>query len=143
VAVELTLESPPTQTREQLIFEVFQAGGGQMTAYELAQACIEAGIWTPEELERLAMRAVQDACLRALKKKDHAGLSVCLPSAEKIDGAQPIWKARQYCLIEDYEVNVRAHVKQRNEDHTVAVKLAAECEQRYGHVIDIPELPAV
>lgn len=80
---------------------------------------------------------------RVLKKKDHAGLSVCLPSAEKIDGAQPIWKARQYCLIEDYEVNVRAHVKQRNEDHTVAVKLAAECEQRYGHVIDIPELPAV
>lgn len=142
MAVELTLESPPTQTREQQIVAVFQANGGQMTAFELAQACIEAGVWTEEELQRLAMRAVQDACLRALKKKDHTGLSVCLPSAEQNADSQPIWKARQYCLIEDYQVNVRAHIKQRNEDHTVAVKLAAECEQRYGYVIDIPELPA-
>ncbi|MCK8252313.1 hypothetical protein LW977_17955, partial [Erwinia amylovora] len=83
VAVELTLESPPTQTREQLIFQVFQDGGGQMTAQELAQACIAAGLWTPEELDRLAMQAIQKVCLVALKKKDSSGLSICLPSAEK------------------------------------------------------------
>jgi len=94
-------------------------------------------------LDRLAMRSVQDACLRALKRKDQSGLSVCLPSAERNADSQPIWKARQYCLPMDYVENVKAHLKQRNEDHIVAVKLADECEQRYGFVIDISELPSV
>jgi hypothetical protein len=129
--------------REQRIREVFQDNGGAMTTLDLARACVDAGVWSPDEMNRIAIKAIQDACRRALNVKDATGLPSASRTTETNDDGQPIWKARQLWLFADYEVNVLAHIGQRNEDHIVAVKLVAECEARYGRVIEIPDLPEV
>lgn len=143
MVTELLQVEQAQPTREQRIVEVMQANGNMMTAYELATACISEGIWTEDELKRIYMRSVQDACIKALQKKDDGGLPTYLPSADQNADRQPIWKLRQLCLFEDYEVNILAHIKQRNEDHIVALKLAIECEDRHGRTVVIPELPSL
>lgn len=132
-----------TLPREQRIRDVFNDHGGAMTTIDLARACVDAGIWTQDELDRIAIKSVQELCRRALNVKDAAGLPAASRTTETNDDGQPVWKARQLWLFADYELNIRSHIGQRDEDHAVAVKLAAECEARYGKAISIPDLPDI
>lgn len=138
--LELQVQEP-TLPREQRIREVFESKGAAMTIPALAQACVDAGIWTPDELTRLALGKVREDCRRALRVKDASGLPKVSQTAETDDDGLPVWKARQLWMFADYELNIREHIGQRDEGHVVAVKLAAECEARYGAAIAIPELP--
>lgn len=140
--LELQVQEPMLP-REHRIREVFEINGGAMTTLDLARACVGAGIWTQDEMDRIAIKSVQEICRRALNVKDASGLPSASRTTQTNDDGQPIWKARQLWLFDDYKLNVVAHLGQRDEDHVVAVKLAAECEARYGVSIDIPDLPEV
>lgn len=128
-------------SKDQRIREVYEAHGQRMSIPDLAKACVSAGIWTPIELQLFALRSVREHCRRVLKERDDAGLPKNGQTIDRDQDGQPIWKARMLWGFEDYELNVTEHVEQRDENHAVAVKLAAEGSARYGQAIGVPVLP--
>lgn len=128
-------------SKDQRIRDVYEAHGQRMSIPNLAKACVSDGVWTPIELQLFALRSVREQCRRVLKERDAAGLPKSGQTCEQDDDGQPVWQARFLWGFEDYELNVKEHVEQRNENHVVAVKLAAEGSARYGHAIPVPVLP--
>lgn len=127
-------------SREQQIRDVFETHGRMMTIRDLAKACIADGIWSRDELNRIAVQAVQGQCRTALKQRDAAGIPNAGQTTQADDDGQAVWKARQLWLFDDYVLNVREHVDQRNENHAIALKIAAEGELRYRRPISVPGL---
>jgi len=142
VALDLQVQQvqPP---RQQRIRAVFEAHGQMMTIRDLARACVDDGIWTREELDRIALRSVANECREVLRQKDVAGMPKAGQTTDADDDGQSVWKARQGWLFDDYVLNVREHLGLRDENHTVAAKLAAEAVARYRIDLDIPGLPEV
>lgn len=140
MTLELQVQEP-VLPRDRRIRDVFEGNGGAMTIRDLAHACVDADIWTRDELDLIAFRSVQEQCRRVLREKDSGGLPKVSRTTDTSDDGLSIWKQRELWLPGDYELNCAEHISQRDEGHTIAVKLAAECEIRFGVAIDIPELP--
>lgn len=143
MTLELQIEVP-MPPRERRIRSVFEAHGSMMTIGDLARACIDEGIWSRDELDRIAIRSVEEKCRRTLRNKDAAGIPENGPTTDAGEGGQPVWKTRQLWVSDDYALNVRTHLDQRDEEHAVAVKLVAEWRGRYpDSAALIPPLPLV
>jgi hypothetical protein len=128
-------------SKDQRIREVYEANGQQMSIPDLAKACVAAGIWTDIELKLFALRSVREHCRRVLKEQDAAGLPKNGQTRDQDADGQPVWKTRFLWGFEDYMLNVQEHVDQRDENHTIAVKLAAEGSARYSQPISVPPVP--
>lgn len=128
---ELTMQRD-APGRDQQIRDLFATLGGSMTTAQFARECIEYGIWSDVEQDRIIIRAAQSEIRRALKVEDAAGLPTAGKTTDTDDDGAPVWKARQLWLFEDYELNILDLVGQRDELHGNALKLAVECEVRYG-----------
>lgn len=134
----LVLEAPP-EAREVRIRRLFGELGGSMTTREFAGECINAGVWTENELSSIQIRGVQSEIRLALRKSDSAGLPFAGQTTERPDG-QPVWKQRPLWLFADYELNICELVSQRDECHATALKLADECADKFGSAPDIASL---
>jgi len=137
VSLELEVQTP-TIPRDQRIRELFTDQGGEMTTVEFAQVCIDDGVWSEWELTRMVVKEAQAQIRAALRSRDKGGLPYAGQTTTRNEDGAPIWRLRQGWLFEDYELNVKEHIAQRDEAHSVAVKLSAECEVRYGVVIPVP-----
>lgn len=141
MTMQLSVQEP-ARTRDDLVNDVFERNGKALSLRDLAKACVSEGVWSQDELNAIVIKSVMEACRRVLNKKDEAGLPKNGPTTETDGDGAPVWKARQIWLFPDYERNVREHVQQRDENHIVALRLAEEAEDRFGHRIDIPDVTA-
>lgn len=140
----MTLEfqvQTPVPPRSQRIWQAFQDRGALMTTADLARACIADGVFAQTEMDRHAFEWVQDSCRRALKERDRAGLPRAGQTNEIDDDGAPVWQTRMFWSEETYALNIREYVGQRDDNHVIAVKLAAECEVRHGVILSVPPLP--
>lgn len=140
MTLELQVQEP-VLPREQRIRKVFEDNGSAMSVPALARACVDSDVFTPDEMKLIAMKEIGNICRRALRVKDDGGLPSVGATTETDEDGAPVWKARQGWLFPEYEMHVASHIGQRNEDHLVALKLAAEAEARFRMKIAIPELP--
>lgn len=129
------LSTMPAVSRDQRIRDAF-AQAGAMTTGEFARHCIEIGIYTEEDLESFAIQHVQSEVRKALKRPDLTGLPFAGQTTEKVDGAA-VWKQRNLWTYDDYAVNIRELITQRDTLHTEAVKLSDECRERFGIAPDV------
>ncbi len=136
----LTVETPlpPREDRIRALFK----NVGPMGTLNLARACVADGIYTDVELDLMHLRAIQGDVRDALKKNDAKGLPANGHTTDRDDDGAPVWKARELWSPEDYVVNVRELVGQRNTLNRQAVLLAEECAERHGYVIEISSLSA-
>lgn len=140
MTLELQMQTP-APPREQRIWEVFQARGGALTTADLARACIADGVFEQSDLDRHAFQWAQDTCRRALKDRDRAGLPKAGQTGVTDDDGAPVWQMRSLWSEATYALNIGEYVGQRDQNHVIAVKLAAECEVRHGVILPVPPLP--
>lgn len=129
---EMQLKSPPIESREESIRNLFREFGGSMSTNSFAEKCVDSGIYTDGELRSFGLRHVQAEVRRALKHADANGLPFAGQTAECEEGGAHVWKIRQAWLFEDYELNVRDLMAQATSLRINAYKLMAECEEIHG-----------
>lgn len=137
----LVLEAPP-KPREIRIREHFEALGGAMPMNQFALELVDAGIYSDEDLRMYGLRAVQAEARRALRKRDEAGLPFAGQTITTEGGAH-IWMQRPLWSFEDYELNISELIAQRDECHAIAIKMASECEEKFGRAPSIDPLEGI
>lgn len=128
-------------SRKQQIRDLFNRVGPTSTR-ALVELCFDEGIYTDADAATAKVRAYQGEIREALSVSDDAGMPQAGQSTERDEDNHPLWKQRGIWEFDDYELNVRTLVVQRDTGHVQAVRLAAECERRFGLPIVISELPA-
>lgn len=127
--------------RRQQIRDLFEELGGLVPTHQLAEACIERGIFGYDDLRRLHLTAVQSECRKALKETDAVGLPFAGPAAMgDVTGEAAPWIQRKLWSYDEYESNIADRVKGEIADHGVIVRLRDECLERYERAPKIPEL---
>jgi hypothetical protein len=128
VPIDFTLHGQPAKSRAERIRDLFTGG----STAELAHICIEAGLWTDDEMKRFQFRAAQNECRAALKEKDSSGLPFAGQTTTRDDEGATIWRTRNLWAYDDYEINVKELVLQRDECQVMALALVKECSTRFG-----------
>lgn len=108
---------------------------GTFTIRELAEAVVEDGIFTEDEMQSFALRHVRYLCREAVKERDDQGLPFAGQLAarpEADESHEPVWAQRQLWGPEDYVRNIEVHVEQARANLDVAAKLGDECQKRFG-----------
>lgn len=120
-------------SRDSRILEEFKRIGGGMSTSAFARHLMSmTDIFSFDERERWELHGAQAAVRESLRKRDGSGLPSAGQTTAKDETGAPVWTVRQEWLFADYELNVRDLAKQRDTLHDEAVKLADECEGRYG-----------
>lgn len=129
------------RSRAKEIRDLFERLGGSMTAERLTHLCIDAGIFTPIDLENRAIRAATDEVRAALRELDAVRLPWAGQSGEKPEaGEAREWKQRAFWDELDYEFNVCDRSNQLMGDYAVIRGLCQECMERYGYEISAPSV---
>lgn len=123
----------PEKTRHQLIRDALAELGGSATTRQLAQHCIESGIWSSDEIESFAIREAQKQVRDALGELDFAGLPYAGRTTDKDEetGAG-LWKARQLWLFDDYSKNVAESDQRIAAEKRKRNGLVDECIAKFG-----------
>ena len=135
------MKQQPEQSTDQRIRNEFEAVGGGLTTSQFAAHCIDAGIWTDEEIDAGIHRWAQSEVRSALKKADIYGLPFAGKTIERDEETKaPIWKQRPFWGFADYVYNIQDLVSQRDVLHQEALLLQSECLSRFGKAPAIPDL---
>ena len=129
------------ETRAERIRTLFKRIGAISTG-AFVDRCIEDGIFTEAEVRAAARSAFQKVIRDALRADDASGLPFAGQKCSRDGDGQVEWAQRSLWAFEDYELNVNERIAHRDGEHITAVRLANECEQRYGQRIVIGPLPA-
>lgn len=134
------LKVQPEKSLDRRIREEFETVGGGMSTAAFAEHCIEAGVWTDEEIEAFTLRSAQSEVRRALKKPDVFGLPFAGKTTESDEetGA-PVWQQRTFWTYDDYAMNIHDLIAQRDTLHHEAHHLASECNAKFGKAPSIHE----
>jgi hypothetical protein len=142
------LTTMPMKSRDQRIRDEF-AKVGPMSVPAFARHCVEVGIWAEHELSQFAITTVQGFIRVALKAPDRSGLPFAGQTVARADDdteteegdADPedqpvrrakVWAQRSFWNYEDYDLNIREAVAQRDILHFHATDMADECHARFG-----------
>lgn len=138
---ELVLVSEePGLPRDQRIRNLFEKSG-PLSTRALAALCIAEGIFTEADQANAHLQAFQKVVRAALSATDEFGLPRAGRSTECDEDGAPVWKQRRFWIFEDYAANISELIKKRNTEHTQAVRLIAECENRFKKSIELVRLP--
>jgi len=129
------------QTRAERIRALFKKIGAISTG-AFVDRCIEDGIFTEDEVRAAARSAFQKVIRDALRADDASGLPFAGQTCNTNGDGQVEWAQRSLWSFDDYELNVSERIAHRDGEHITAVRLANECEQRYGRRIAIAPLPS-
>ena len=125
------LSPMPFESREHRIRQLFDQLG-PMTTADTAKRCVDAGIFSEEEVIAFGMRSIQAEVRKALKRADQSGLPFAGQTTNSDDTGAAVWSQRAFWLYDDYDLNVRESMTHIRSMYTEAVKLADECEDRFG-----------
>lgn len=142
------LTTMPMKSRDQRIRDEF-VKVGPMTVPAFSLHCIDVGIYAEHELTQYALATVQGHIRTALKAPDKSGLPFAGQTVaraeedvenEEGDDESPeqpvsranLWAQRSFWGYEDYALNIREAIAQRDTLHFHAVDLASECHDRFG-----------
>lgn len=142
------LTTMPLKSRDQRIRDEFIAVG-PMSVPEFARHCIDVGIYEEHDLTQFALVTVQGQIRTALKAPDKSGLPFAgqttakaeISDAEEGDldeeqiatpNRAKVWAQRSFWAYEDYALNIREAIVQRDTLHFHATDLADECRTRFG-----------
>jgi hypothetical protein len=129
------------QTRAERIRSLFKRVGA-ISTNAFVERCIDEGIFTESEIKAAARSAFQKVVRDALRADDGNGLPFAGQTCNTDGDGQQEWAQRTLWSFDDYELNVNERIAHRDGEHITAVRLANECEERYGKRIAIPALPA-
>lgn len=120
-------------------------GDELMSLDRWARKCRDDGDVFDREHNAQALHRADVGYVRKLmnERRDDHGLPVVgITTREDVDGNSAV-AARQLWLLPDYEENVAERIRNRDGNHIMAVRLARECQERYGQSPTIPSLPEV
>lgn len=145
------LRTMPIVSKQQMIRDEFERVG-PMTTQAFARHCIDVGIWDADEIGAFAVRAAQAQIRLALKAPDATGLPFAGPTMARGDaeeeaeseepGGASRWAQRSFWAYDDYALNIREAIKQRNILDFHARELANECRDRFGIAPDVSIITA-
>lgn len=118
-------------TRNARIIELFNELGA-MSPRSLAQECLARGIFDREWEATVAIRAATRECRDVLSgAKDESGVRCYGQTTKKDPDGATVWAQRDFWEVDDYRLNIREHVRNRDANHEAAAKLRDECQARY------------
>lgn len=123
---------------QERIRALFSEMGGALPVREVAQHCIEAGVWDETQLQGMmvngAVKRVKDALRSELNGSG-------LPFAAAIGkGHQAVWKQRDLFQYEDYVSVLDMGVAAVVADHSRLRAWQLECRAKFGVAPSIPDL---
>lgn len=133
------LQSPSPISRDQRIRDEF-VRVGPMSTNAFAHHLVAVGFYSDEDLVTMHIRAIQAEARKALKQPDEAGLPFAGQTTKEDDGGTIVWMMRQLWDFDDYSLNVKELVGQRDTLHWQAARLADECRDRFGHAPTVPPI---
>lgn len=128
------LSVQPIESASERIRNEFERIGGGLSTAAFAAHCIEAGIWSEDEVAKFALRGAQSAVRSALKEDDDRGLPFAGQTTEKDDTGAHLWQLRLLWDLDTYGLNIADLETQSRTLNRKASKLRSECVQRYGIV---------
>lgn len=123
------------------ICELFERRGQYLSTRQIAERCIEDGVF--DHLADVALlKFATERVRKALGRKDKNGLPIAgrvrpAPGADKADGEQ--WVQLRLWSYDDYAYNITERVRGVSADVHTILQLYRSCMQRFGCA---PELPA-
>ena len=125
----------PKDNRKQRILEVFTSHGGLMTIRQLAEYCIDDGVYSVPEMNLMVRRAIQGEARDALKRDRPDGLPFAGPLARKAEGDEDghPWGQLELWGEEDSLFNINERDEQLRADNKRLVKLIDNHEARWGY----------
>lgn len=135
------LKQQPEKSIDQRIRDEFDAVGGGMTTSQFAAHCIDAGVWSDDEITSGTLRWAQSEVRSALKKPDAFGLPFAGKTATTdLETKAPVWRQRTYWEYQDYALNIGELVSERDVLHQNALMLQSECRSKFGKAPSVPGL---
>lgn len=140
MTVQLDFDGNEVQVNRSTLIRNLLADMGGASTREVAQAAIDGGIFSAQEIDAMVVRAVQSLCRRALKELDPSGKPYAGQTTDIAEDGGPIWKNRGLWNPADYDVNVAEYRSAVYENHRIGSRLADECEDRFGERPFMPEI---
>jgi len=132
------------ESRYDRIRDIFQArmrGWGPLRT--LAERCIEEGIYTAQQMESQAVRAIMRDCAKALKGIDDRGLPFALPSRDGHDDDDgiggPAWGQLDLLPYEDGAHYVESEAAKTKADAIKIIRVRDYLLMRHGRAPELPE----
>lgn len=121
----------PVESMGQRIREEFRRVSG-LSANAFAQHCIDAGLWTDDELEAIQLRGVAQIVKRELRARDKQRLPFAGQTTETDDDGAPIWKQRRFWDLDTYLLNISNLETKASTMFEEASALRDEVVDRFG-----------
>ena len=131
----------PPKAKKKTIRETWAALATPKSIKDFTHLCVQAGVWTQDELLDAGFKHAMDEVRVALRALDDQGLPFAGPTSTKAaTGNGQIWKQRTLWEAMDYELNVTDRLTQLGGDYRIIEGLAAECFDRYQVTLSVPAL---
>jgi hypothetical protein len=134
--MKLFEDSDAAETAER-IRVVFRELGGDIPIRELAVAVRDRGLLTPDELERLTLRAIGELCKRACARLTDANVPWAQPTGK---GKLARWRQLDLFTYPQFCELVGRRIEELDDDYQTLVQLYQWGLAKYGRAPEIPVL---
>lgn len=128
-----------SQSRQTEMLAIFHKYGGAIGLNRFTHYCIEEGVWTEDERQRMVFSKCREECGKVLKTHDQTGLPIAGRTNKQAEG-EPLWIQRELWDLDDARVNLGRRLCGAEKDWQVIHRLHAYIEDRYGTSLPMPRL---